>query len=193
MPEDNNFHDEVITIKHKSEEELNNSPLPTLEKLPAKVKYIKPKDTKNGVRASFCFELKGDLEGRRAWGSVPYHKNPNQETDIYKWLSSILGEPLEDNVSFKLGDLIGKDVLVVIEDSEKTDENGVPYQNVTKVVTDTNAPKSTKKSKKKEEVVEKDVDDILEEESVAGEDDDDDGDTGKVESSKDIDEDDLPF
>ena len=44
--EKDNLHDEVITVKHKTEEEGDRSPLPDYEKLPATVKYIRSKQTK---------------------------------------------------------------------------------------------------------------------------------------------------
>lgn len=181
MSEQNNsledFVVEVIEKDSNSERELPL--LPELEKLPAKVKSLSNKTTKSGERILFCFELEGDYEGRHAWGSVPKKFKATNDSDLMKWVVKILGKELSPGLKFKLGKLIGKRVYIIIENSENVDENGKPYQNVTKLATidgenDEETTKTTTKKKtttttKKKKAVEEDVEDILEESVSTGE------------------------
>ena len=213
MSDDTTLHDKVITPQKAVESEEDKENLPTLEKLPAIIESIKPKNTKNGIRASFCFGLRGDLEGRRAWGSVPDKTAPTPESKLYQWISAILGKPLEIGEGFTMGSLIGQPVYIVIKDSDETDKNDNPYQNVVEVVfregekeevsstkTKTNVSTSTKKTSDTKE----DVNDVLDEKETGKDEKVDEPkeetkkeekpkENTKEEASDEVSEDELPF
>lgn len=191
MGDKENLHDMVVTIRGKVTVD-DTTPLPQFEKLAATIHFIAPKAASTGDRAAFCFKLKGDYEGRTAWGSVPVRKEFTEDADLYKWISNILGKPLDIGAQFKLGDLVGKDVLIVIKNSDKKDENGNYYQNVVEVLKDPSAKeeekaKSEPKQEPKKDIPVKDVSDVLEEETVS---EPKEADTG---SSAPISDDELPF
>jgi len=214
MSDDTTLHDKVITPQKAVESEEDKPNLPTLEKLPAVIESIKPKQTKNGTRASFCFGLRGDFKDRRAWGSVPDKTAPTPESKLYQWISAILGKPLEIGEGFTLGSLIGQPVYIVIKDSDETDKNNNPYQNVVEVVfregekeeINSTKTKTNNTSTKKTTETSEDVKDVLDE-KVTGKDEEKEEpkepkeekkqeskkENTKEEASDEISEDEMPF
>lgn len=167
--------DFVVTIKAPKDDNEDLELLPEYEKIPAVIKSVKPKGTKNGTRASFCFELKGDYEGRRAWGSVPVRDELSEDSHLYKWMSAILGkEGFEIGDQVRLGDTVGHAVYIVIKNADEKNEQGKPYQNVVEVV-GRDAPKEdvskntkTTTTTKKKDAPKEDVSQVLDE-TVASE------------------------
>lgn len=129
-----NLHEVEITVKAPKGDDSERIVLPELEKLPAVVKSIKPKDTKKGIRANFCFELKGEYVGEYAWGSVPHREVLSEDSHLYQWSAAILGRKFGIGDNFKLKELVGKPVSIIIEDTPNGEDPDKPFQNVVKVL-----------------------------------------------------------
>lgn len=170
-----NLHEVEITVKAPKGEDGERTILPDLEKLPAVVKSIKPKETKKGQRANFCFELKGDYKGEYAWGSVPMREVLSEDSYLYQWSASILGKTFDIGDNFKLGQLVGKPVYIIIENTPSDDEEK-PYQNVVKVLAREASDIDEEEVEETEPVTSEEIDDSLTEESISSDSEEDDED-----------------